>query len=185
MNNNKKILLEKYIKKAIKQKLQEEEAAIKRAEKSLYLVYRFPKLKDAMEGILSPSFSRYLSSVTVVAPKPTTFNVELINGLDFQLIYSSGGKTEGNFIAKVAGKRYDLAMGSATDRASQAISNLLSLSPALKEDANAAAPADAAAAPEPPSTPDAGEAAFNDLAGAETPATPETPPTEETPPAEA
>ena len=99
MNNNKKILLEKYIKKAIKQKLQEEEAAIKRAEKSLYLVYRFPKLKEAMENILSPSFSRYLSSVTVVAPKPTTFNVELINGLDFQLIYSSGGKTEGNFIA--------------------------------------------------------------------------------------
>jgi hypothetical protein len=179
MENIKKILLEKYIKKAIKQRLQEEEQAIKRAEKSLYLIYRFPKLKDAVESIMSPSFSRYLSSVTVVSPKPTTLNIELINGLDFQLVYSGG-----TFIAKVAGKRYDLAMGSATDRASQAISNLLSLSPALKEDANAAAPADAAAAPEPPSTPDAGEAAFNDLA-ADTPATPETPPTEETPPAEA
>ena len=180
MENIKKILLEKYIKKAIKQRLQEEEQAIKRAEKSLYLIYRFPKLKDAVESIMSPSFSRYLSSVTVVAPKPTTLNIELINGLDFQLVYSGG-----TFIAKVAGKRYDLAMGSATDRASQAISNLLSLSPALKEDANAAAPADAAAAPEAPAAPDAGEAAFNDLAGAETPATPETPPTEETPPAEA
>jgi hypothetical protein len=176
MENIKKILLEKYIKKAIKQRLQEEEQAIKRAEKSLYLIYRFPKLKDAVESIMSPSFSRYLSSVTVVSPKPTTLNIELINGLDFQLVYSGG-----TFIAKVAGKRYDLAMGSATDRASQAISNLLSLSPALKEDANAAAPADAAAAPEPPSTPDAGEAAFNDLA-ADTPSTPETPPTEETPP---
>jgi hypothetical protein len=180
MENIKKILLEKYIKKAIKQRLQEEEQAIKRAEKSLYLIYRFPKLKDAVESIMSPSFSRYLSSVTVVSPKPTTLNIELINGLDFQLVYSGG-----TFIAKVAGKRYDLAMGSATDRASQAISNLLSLSPALKEDANAAAPADAAAAPEAPAAPDAGEAAFNDLAGAETPATPETPPTEETPPAEA
>jgi hypothetical protein len=180
MENTKKILLEKYIKKAIKQRLQEEEQAIKRAEKSLYLIYRFPKLKDAVESIMSPSFSRYLSSVTVVSPKPTTLNIELINGLDFQLVYSGG-----TFIAKVAGKRYDLAMGSATDRASQAISNLLSLSPALKEDANAAAPADAAAAPEAPAAPDAGEAAFNDLAGAETPATPETPPTEETPPAEA
>jgi hypothetical protein len=179
MENIKKILLEKYIKKAIKQRLQEEEQAIKRAEKSLYLIYRFPKLKDAVESIMSPSFSRYLSSVTVVSPKPTTLNIELINGLDFQLVYSGG-----TFIAKVAGKRYDLAMGSATDRASQAISNLLSLSPALKEDANAAASADAAAAPEPPSTPDAGEAAFNDLA-ADTPSTPETPPTEETPPAEA
>jgi len=180
MENTKKILLEKYIKKAIKQRLQEEEQAIKRAEKSLYLIYRFPKLKDAVESIMSPSFSRYLSSVTVVSPKPTTLNIELINGLDFQLVYSGG-----TFIAKVAGKRYDLAMGSAVDRASQAVSNLLSLSPALKEDANAAAPADAAAAPEAPAAPDAGEAAFNDLAGTETPATPETPPTEETPPAEA
>jgi hypothetical protein len=179
MENIKKILLEKYIKKAIKQRLQEEEQAIKRAEKSLYLIYLFPKLKDAVESIMSPSFSRYLSSVTVVSPKPTTLNIELINGLDFQLVYSGG-----TFIAKVAGKRYDLAMGSATDRASQAISNLLSLSPALKEDANAAAPTDAAAAPEPPAAPDAGEAAFNDLA-TDTPTTPETPPTEETPPAEA
>ncbi len=177
MENIKKILLEKYIKKAIKQRLQEEEQAIKRAEKSLYLIYRFPKLKDAVESIMSPSFSRYLSSVTVVAPKPTTLNIELINGLDFQLVYSGG-----TFIAKVAGKRYDLAMGSAIDKASQAVSNLLSLSPALKEDANAAASADAAAAPEAPAAPDAGEAAFNDLSGAETPSTPEETPAEETPP---
>jgi hypothetical protein len=177
INTNKKILLEKYIKKAIKQKLQEEEAAIKRAEKSLYLVYRFPKLKEAMEDILSPSFSRYLSSVTVVAPKPTTFNVELINGLDFQLIYSSGGKLPGSFIAKVSGKKYDLSMGSATNRASQAVSNLLSLSPALKEQAPGAdvPPTDGGApTPEAP-TPDAGEEAFNDLSAApEAPA--ETPP---------
>ena len=177
MENIKKILLEKYIKKAIKQRLQEEEQAIKRAEKSLYLIYRFPKLKDAVESIMSPSFSRYLSSVTVVAPKPTTLNIELINGLDFQLIYSGG-----TFIAKIAGKRYDLSMGSATDRASQAVSNLLSLSPALKEDAGSIADTgDAAAAPAEAPAPDAGEAAFNDLAGAEAPAA-ETPPTEETPP---
>ena len=182
MENNKKILLEKYIKKAIKQRLQEEEAAIKRAEKSLYLVYRFPKLKDAMEDIMSPSFSRYLSNVSVIAPKPTTFNVELINGLDFQLIYSGG-----TFIAKIAGKKYDLAMGSATNRASQAISNLLSLSPAMKEEVNPDATSiDSASADAP--APDAGEAAFNDLAGGspEPAAAPEsTPPTEENPPAEA
>ncbi len=177
MENIKKILLEKYIKKAIKQRLQEEEQAIKRAEKSLYLIYRFPKLKDAVESIMSPSFSRYLSSVTVVAPKPTTLNIELINGLDFQLVYSGG-----TFIAKIAGKRYDLAMGSATNRASQAVSNLLSLSPALKEDAGSVADAGAgdAAAPAEAPAPDAGEAAFNDLAGTEAPPTPEAP-AEETP----
>ena len=90
----------------------------------------------------------------------------------------SHGKTEGNFIAKVAGKKYDLSMGSAINRACQAISNLLTLSPALKEQApgaEAAAPLDGgASAPEAPA-PDAGEEAFNDLP-APTAAPEETPP---------
>ena len=178
----KKILLEKYIKKAIKQKLQEEEQAIKRAEKSLYLIYRFPKLKDAIEELMSPSFSRYLANATVIAPKPTTVNVELINGLDFQLVWSHG-----NFIAKVSGKKYDLAMGSAASRASQAVANLLSLSPAPKEGMEPAADTTAtpAATPEAPKA-DAGEEAFKDITGGTTPA-PEVPatPEEEAPPAEA
>ena len=183
MENNKKILLEKYIKKAIKQKLQEEEQAIKRAEKSLYLIYRFPKLKEAIEQLMSPSFSRYLANATVIAPKPTTIRIELVNGLDFELMWSSG-----NFIAKVSGKKYDLAMGSASNRASQAVANLLSLSPAMNEDVSAAAATGGetpAASPEAP-TADAGEEAFKDLTAtppAETPA-PETP-AEPAPPAEA
>lgn len=178
MSNNKNILLEKYIKKAIRQKLQEEEQAIKRAEKSLYLIYRFPKLKEAIEELMSPSFSRYLANATVVAPKPTTIRIELVNGLDFQLIWSSG-----SFIAKISGKKYDLAMGSSANRASQAVANLLSLSPAMNEDASA----EAATGGETPPTPeapavDAGEEAFKDLT-APTPA-PEAP-AEPTPPAEA
>lgn len=173
-----KLLLEKYIKVAVKKKLQEEEQAIKRAEKSLYLIYRFPKLKEAIESLLTPAFARYLSNITVVAPKPTTFNVELINSLDFQLIYSRGG-----FFAKISGKKYDLAMGNAVDRACSAITNLLSLSPALKEDISPEAGAESPSSPEAPK-PDAGEEAFKDLSGAGTPppetAAPETP--AETPP---
>ncbi len=179
---DKKILLEKYIKKAIRQKLQEEEQAIKRAEKSLYLIYRFPKLKEAIEELMSPSFSRYLANATVIAPKPTTVRIELVNGLDFQLVWSSG-----TFIAKVSGKKYDLAMGSAANRASQAVANLLSLSPAMNEDASAAG-GETPATPEAQPTADAGEEAFKDLTAtppAETPA-PETPaPEEAAPPAEA
>ena len=137
------------------------------------------KVKEAIESLLTPAFGRYLSNITVVAPKPTTFNVELINSLDFQLIYSRGG-----FFAKISGKKYDLAMGNAVDRACSALSNLLSLSPALKEDISPeAASADSVSGAEAPK-PDAGEEAFKDLSGAGTPppetAAPETP--AETPP---
>jgi hypothetical protein len=174
-----KILLEKYIKVAVKKKLQEEEQAIKRAEKSLYLIYRFPKLKEAIESLLTPAFGRYLSNITVVAPKPTTFNVELINSLDFQLMYSRGG-----FFAKISGKKYDLAMGNAVDRACAALTNLLSLSPALKEEvAPSAASVDSVSGAEAPKA-DAGEEAFKDLSGAGTPP-PETPAETPPPPAEA
>jgi hypothetical protein len=114
-----------------------------------------------------------------VAPKPTTFNVELINSLDFQLIYSRGG-----FFAKISGKKYDLAMGNAVDRACSALTNLLSLSPALKEEvAPAAASVDSVSGTEAPKA-DAGEEAFKDLSGAGTPP-PETPAETPPPPAEA
>jgi len=42
---NKKLLLEKYIKVAVKKALKEQEAQQRKAEKAMYLVYRFPGLK--------------------------------------------------------------------------------------------------------------------------------------------
>jgi hypothetical protein len=55
---NKKLLLEKYIKVAIKKALKEQEIAQKKAERSMYLVYRFPGLKKVMEDLMSPAFGR-------------------------------------------------------------------------------------------------------------------------------
>jgi hypothetical protein len=128
--NKTKLLLERYIKKAIREKLEEEANQIRTAEKSLYLIYRFPGLKNAIEQLLTPSFKRYINKVEVVAPKPTMFRVELVNGLDFHLIYA--GK---QFVVKVSGKKYDLAQKSAYDRACTAISNLLAMSPMKTEEA--------------------------------------------------
>jgi hypothetical protein len=54
---NKKLLLEKYIKVAVRKALQEEEARQKKATRAMYLVYRFPGLKKVMEDLLSPSFA--------------------------------------------------------------------------------------------------------------------------------
>ena len=44
MNNNKRILLEKYVRVAIKKAIQEQEAAQKRAEKSMYLIQENDRL---------------------------------------------------------------------------------------------------------------------------------------------
>ena len=84
---NKKLLLEKYIKVAVRKALQEEEARQERAVKSMYLIHRFPGLKKVVEDLMSPSFGRFISDVKLVAPKPTTFNVKLINEQDFNVIF--------------------------------------------------------------------------------------------------
>ena len=125
----KKLLLEKYIKVAVRKALQEEEAKQKRATKSMYLIYRFPGLKKVMEDLMSPSFGRFLTNVEVVAPKPTTFRATLINEQDFNVIYD-GRK---NFTVKVAGKKYNIQNLGELERAQQAIADVLELNYAIEE----------------------------------------------------
>lgn len=169
---NKKLIVEKYIKVAVRKALAEQEAKEKQAVKSMYLVHRFPGLKKIMEDLMSPSFGRFITDVKLVAPKPTTFNVKLINEQEFNIVYD-GRK---NYTAKVAGKKYNVQQLNELERASQSIADLLELSYAIQEKEGAPAA-------------DAGAEAFSAAAGAPeaTPAeepTPE-PPAEETPPAEA
>jgi hypothetical protein len=120
---NKQLLLEKYIKVAVRKAVKEQEAAQKQAEKSMYLVYRFPGLKKVMHDLMSPAFGRYVTGINIVAPKPTTFNVSLINGQDFTIYYLGKGK----FMAKVAGKKYYPYNLGELERANQAIADLLEL----------------------------------------------------------
>lgn len=171
---NKKLLVEKYIKVAVRKALAEQEAKEKQAVKSMYLVHRFPGLKKIMEDLMSPSFGRFITDVKLVAPKPTTFNIKLINEQEFNIVYD-GRK---NYTAKVAGKRYNVQQLNELERASQGIADLLELSYAIQEKEGAPAA-------------DAGAEAFSATANAPevTPSTEETPPAEtpaeETPPAEA
>ena len=138
---NKKLLLEKYIKVAIRKALKEQEVAEKKAEKAMYLVYRFPGLKKVIEELMSPSFGRYISGISIVAPKPTTFNISLINGQDFTIYYVGSG----NFTTKIAGKKYDPNNIGESERASQAIADLLELNYAPREMEEAKASGDASA----------------------------------------
>jgi hypothetical protein len=164
-----KLLLEKYIKVAVRKALQEEEARQQKATKAMYLVYRFPGLKKTMEDLMSPSFGRFITDVVVVAPKPTTFSAKLINEQDFGIIYNGKGK----FTVKVAGKKYNVQNLGELERAQQAIADLLELNYAVDEKVAGGA--------EEPKT-DAGAEAFTAATAApagELPA--ETPAEEETP----
>ena len=182
--NNKELLLEKYIKKAIRKSLREAEEQAKQAEKAMYLVYRFPGLKKLMEDLMSPAYGRFISNIDLIAPKPTTFSVKLINGEDFNIVYIG----RGNFQVKISGKKYDPINLGDLERASRSISDLLELNyaPAVgaeKEQANqdAGLAADISAAGNTPEIP--GGAPSTEAPPTETP--PEgTPPGEETPPEE-
>ena len=182
--NNKELLLEKYIKKAIRKSLREAEEQAKQAEKAMYLVYRFPGLKKLMEDLMSPAYGRFISNIDLIAPKPTTFSVKLINGEDFNIVYIG----RGNFQVKISGKKYDPINLGDLERASRAISDLLELNyaPAVgaeKEQANqdAGLAADISAAGNTPEIP--GGAPSTEAPPTETP--PEgTPPGEEISPEE-
>ena len=126
---NKTLLLEKYIKVAVKKALKEQEEQQRKAEKAMYMVYRFPGLKKLMEDLMSPAFGRYVNGINIVAPKPTTFKVDLTNGQDFSIKYIG----KGNFQVKVAGKKYDPINLGELERASQGIADLLELNYAPKE----------------------------------------------------
>ena len=178
---NKKLLLEKYIKVAVRKALQEEEQRQKKATRAMYLVYRFPGLKDLMENLMSPAFARFVTNVSIIAPKPTTFLIEMINGEDFNIRYD-GRK---NFTVKVAGRKYNVQNLGELERAQQAIANTLELDYAVDEKDGGAGEA---------AKPDSGAEAFSAAMSApsaelpaETPAeTPEeTPAPEEETPAEA
>jgi hypothetical protein len=173
---NKKLLLEKYIKVAVRKALKEQEEQQRRAEKAMYLVYRFPNLKRLLEDLMSPSFGRFVSGVDIVSPKPTVFKVGLINGQDFTITYLGSN----NFSIKVSGKKYFDKSLAEIERASNAISQLLEFSYALKEEEMAT---------EPSTTKDqelaqdlnVGGTTGGTETGELTAPTPEAPPTEETP----
>ena len=64
---------------------------------------KFPELKAVIVDLLSPDFDYFLASIDWVAPRPTTFRINLKNGQDFYLIY-----TPKSWIAQVEGKKYYL-----------------------------------------------------------------------------
>jgi len=81
---------------------------------------KFPELKKVLVDLLTPEYDSFLASIDWVAPRPTTFRINLKNDQLFYLIY---GKR--SWIAQVEGKKYYLLNLPEEERAAQSIANIL------------------------------------------------------------
>lgn len=81
---------------------------------------KFPELKAVLVDLLTPEYDSFLASIDWVAPRPTTFRINLKNDQSFYCIY---GKR--SWIAQISGKKYYLLNLPEEERAAEAIANLL------------------------------------------------------------
>ena len=107
---------------------------------------KFPALKDIIVDLLTDQFDSFLESVDWVAPRPTTFRINLLNGQNFLLMF-----TDRSWIGQVQGKKYYLLNLDEEERCALAINRLLRVGPASgaemegeasETDTEAAAPAE-------------------------------------------
>lgn len=81
---------------------------------------KFPELKYVIVDLLTNEFDYFLASIDWVAPRPTTFRINLKNGQEFYLIYNGR-----SWVAQVEGKKYYLLNLPEEEKAAQAISRIL------------------------------------------------------------
>ena len=86
---------------------------------------KFPELKDIIVSLLTADFDPFLSSIDWVAPRPTTFRINLKNDESFYLIWMRR-----SWIAQIEGKKYYLLNLPAEEKAAEAIARLLRYGPA-------------------------------------------------------
>jgi len=81
---------------------------------------KFPQLKKVIVDLLTHEFDNFIASIDWVAPKPTTFRINLKNDFNFYLIF-----TKTSWIAQVEGKKYYLLNLPEEERAIEAIARIL------------------------------------------------------------
>ena len=90
---------------------------------------KFPELKEIIVSLLTAEFGNFLASIDWVAPRPTTFRINLQNDESFYLIWMGR-----SWIAQIEGKKYYLLNLPEEERAAEAIARLLRYGPPQKED---------------------------------------------------
>jgi hypothetical protein len=103
------------IKQAYQEKIKSNEAALEYDE-----LTKFPELKTVIVDLLTSDFDRFLESIDWVAPRPTTFRINLKNNQEFYLTYNKK-----SWIAQISGKKYYLLNLNEEESAVHAISRLL------------------------------------------------------------
>ena len=81
---------------------------------------KFPELKEVIITLLTADFDSFLSSIDWVAPRPTTFRINLRNDQEFYLIWMGR-----SWIAQIEGKKYYLLNLPEEERAVEAIARML------------------------------------------------------------
>ena len=81
---------------------------------------KFPELKKVIITLLTADFDPFLSGIDWVAPRPTTFRINLKNDENFYLIWMGR-----SWIAQVEGKKYYLLNLPEEERAVEAIARIL------------------------------------------------------------
>ena len=81
---------------------------------------KFPELKKVIINLLTADFDPFLSGIDWVAPRPTTFRINLKNDENFYLIWMGR-----SWIAQVEGKKYYLLNLPEEERAVEAIARIL------------------------------------------------------------
>jgi len=81
---------------------------------------KFPELKKVIVTLLTADFNAFVASIDWVAPRPTTFRVNLKNNEEFYLIWMNR-----SWIAQVEGKKYYLLNLPEEERAVEAIARIL------------------------------------------------------------
>jgi len=98
-------------------------SAVKKAEMAAVEydeLTKFPELKAVIVDLLGHDYAKFIDAIDWVAPKPTTFRVNLLNGQSFYLVY-----TERSWIAEVEGKKYYLLNLNEEQNATNAIARIL------------------------------------------------------------
>jgi|TARA_R100000406_G_scaffold52951_1_gene36042 hypothetical protein len=88
-------------------------------------IQKFPPLREIIVNLLTNEFDSFIESIDWVAPRPTTFRINLLNGENFLLMY-----TIKSWIGQVSGKKYYLLNLDEEERCALAINRLLRVGPA-------------------------------------------------------
>jgi len=112
---------------------------------------KFPELKKVIIDLLSFEFDNFLASIDWVAPKPTTFRINLKNNQEFYLIWNGR-----SWIAQVEGKKYYLLNLPEEQHATEAIARILRYGSKIEEGTpSASTPEKETTEPTPEETPPA------------------------------